>query len=387
MKLSPSATIPKKQQAPSKFIPIPFKRFEYGDLDKSEYETYTLRNIAADPNSSTFRINVPYYRGGRSGEEYILFKRNLEKVFTGQNVEDDATMFSIVRRLLQGAALATFNNKVAEYDEEIEEVFEVGMRAVRDAAFPKRAISKQKRYMRRHMHKGINTPFKTFLNRVQEINNYFAEMPPNVPVADGEVEEPPSGMPEDDLMDILEFACPTEWQKQMRLQDFDTSVKSFEELLNFCENLEELEELEKSQTSTKKPSAKKEGHKGKKSHSESSGKKYHCILHGHNNSHNTDDCAVMASQAKKMRGMYNAQPSDRKAKYKQTQELQAIVASSVARAIKGLSKKSRSSRKEVNAFEDMSLSEDSSTKSEEDVEDDSESAACDSTSSASTTSE
>ena len=55
MKLSKSVTIPRKQQASNIFVPIPFKRFEFGDLEKSEYETYTLKNIPADPNSSTFR--------------------------------------------------------------------------------------------------------------------------------------------------------------------------------------------------------------------------------------------------------------------------------------------------------------------------------------------
>ena len=136
MKLSESVTIPRKQQASNIFVPIPFKRFEYGELEKSDYETYTLRNVPDDPNSSTFRINVPYYRGGR-GEEYILFKRNLEKVFIGQNVQDDATRFSIMRRLLQGAALATFNNKVEEYEEEVEGVFISGLIVVCNAAFRK----------------------------------------------------------------------------------------------------------------------------------------------------------------------------------------------------------------------------------------------------------
>ena len=53
MKLSDSITIPKKQQASNIFVPIPFKRFEYGDLEKSEYETYTLKNRPTDPNTST----------------------------------------------------------------------------------------------------------------------------------------------------------------------------------------------------------------------------------------------------------------------------------------------------------------------------------------------
>ena len=380
MKLSESVTIPRKQQASNIFVPIPFKRFEFGDLEKSEYETYTLKNIPADPNSSTFRVNVPYYRGGR-GEQYILFKRNLEKIFAGQNVDDDATRFSIARRLLQGAALATFNTKIAEYEEENDAVFQIGLNAVRNAAFPKRAVSKQKRYMRRHMHKGITCSFKDFLHRVQEMNGYFQEMPPNVPVEDGEDEVAPEPMPDDDLMDILEFACPTGWQKQMRLQDFDTSQKTFSDLLDFCENLEELEELEQ-QTNTKKTGNKKDSGRTKKRKAESEyseSKKYYCMLHGTNTSHNSEDCTVLKSQAKKMKGMYKAQPNERRSQYKKTQELQAIVASSVARAIKSIKKKGKvnkltkksrkSSTDEFNAFETMSLSDDSdkSSNSEEEV--------------------
>ena len=372
MKLSEHVTIPRKVQPSNTFVPIPFKRFEYGDLDKSEYETYTLKNQPDDPNSSTFRVNVPYYRGGR-GEECILFRRNLEKVFVGQNVVTDAVKFSITRRLLQGAALATFNSKVDVYEDENDEVFTLGLIAVRNAAFPKRAISKQKRYMRRHMHKGVGTPFKTFLHRVQEMNGYFKEMPPNIPAEEGEVEVAPEGMPEDDIMDILEFACPTEWQKQMRLQDFDTSQRTPEELLDFCENLEELEELEQ-QKHTKKAGKESKAKTNKKRGSEKEKGTYHCMLHGVNSSHNTDECTVLKSQAKKMRGMCNAQPNDRKAKYKQQQELQAIVASSIAHAMKDLKKKKRKrsaestkSRKkssEVNAFENMSLSDDSEKVSE-----------------------
>ena len=156
----------------------------------------------------------------------------------------------------------------------------------------------------------------------------------------------------------------------MFLSTFDTSQKTFSDLIDFCENLEELEELEQ-QANTKKASTKKGGSKGKKRSAESDkgDKKYHCMLHGANNTHNTEDCSVMTNQAKKMRGMYNAQPTDRRAKYKQQQEIQAIVESSVARAIKGINKKRKgrtsskktrkSSRDEVNAFDNISVSGDS----------------------------
>ena len=51
---------------------------------------------------------------------------------------------------------------------------------------------------------------KEFLNCVVEMNDCLAEMPPSAPVEHGEVEDPPELMPEADVMDILEFACPDE---------------------------------------------------------------------------------------------------------------------------------------------------------------------------------
>ena len=102
------------------------------------------------------------------------------------------------------------------------------------------------------------------------------------------------------------------------------------------------------------------------------------MLHGTNTSHNSEDCTVLKSQAKKMKGMYKAQPNERRSQYKKTQELQAIVASSVARAIKSIKKKGKvnkstkkprkSSTDEFNAFETMSISDDSDMSSNSDKE-------------------
>ena len=106
-----SQKVPKKKSGDNHFTPIPFTRFECGNLNKAQIETCVLRNIPDDANSTTHRMNVPCCTGGL-GEEHVLFQRDVDKILSGQNVNDAATKFSILRRLLQGRALATLTTKL-----------------------------------------------------------------------------------------------------------------------------------------------------------------------------------------------------------------------------------------------------------------------------------
>mmetsp|Transcript_27525 Transcript_27525/g.41895 ORF Transcript_27525/g.41895 Transcript_27525/m.41895 type:complete len:449 (+) Transcript_27525:152-1498(+) len=113
-------------------------------------------------------------------------------------------------------ALTTFNNKVAECEAENDAVFEVAMNAVRNNAFSKRAVSKQKRHMRGQLHKTIDISMSDFLTRLFELNGHFQHFPPNVPAAEGDAKDQPEGLLEDDVMDILENEVPRSCQKKMR---------------------------------------------------------------------------------------------------------------------------------------------------------------------------
>ena len=344
--------------------PISYERFSYGDLDKSQYETYTLRNVPTDANSPTYRLAVPYFSNG-GGEEYILFKRNVEKVWKGQNIQENdfEQKYSMLRRLLQGAALAEFNNVANEYEDEDAEVFELCMRAVRDSAFPKRAATKQRRYLRRFVRKPPNVPIKEHTTRLLELNGYFPEFPPEAEPEEGEEETPPSILPPSDIAEIIEFGCPNSWTRFMRQQDFDPTQKTTAEFIQFLERCEEDESTqEKPSTSSEKKNSKK---RGRSETDSTTDKQYYCMLHGKNHTHDTNDCNILKSQAKKMRGMYDAQPKDRKAQYKKNQELNAIVKIAVARALESQEKRRKSRgasskkrhRADLKAFENLNLSE------------------------------
>ena len=49
--------------------------------------------------------------------------------------------------------------------------------------------------------------------------------------------------PKDDILGLVEFALPCEWQKHLIIQEFDSAGKSFKEIVEFCKHIETTEEI------------------------------------------------------------------------------------------------------------------------------------------------
>lgn len=50
-----------------------------------------------------------------------------------------------------------------------------------------------------------------------------------------------SKLPDDELLDLLEFGMPSTWQRSMTIQNFDPVDRSISEFVSFCELLEDTE--------------------------------------------------------------------------------------------------------------------------------------------------
>ena len=72
---------------------------------------FKLRNDPTDNTSGAYELTIPFFRDG-TPEQFLRFRKNLNKVFVGQNVTDGPGMFTIGRRLMDGDALAEFENFV-----------------------------------------------------------------------------------------------------------------------------------------------------------------------------------------------------------------------------------------------------------------------------------
>ena len=74
-----------------------------------------------------------------------------------------------------------------------------------------------------------------YVARISEMNSYLPLFPP---VA---TRTAPEKLPDDEIVNLLEFEVPNSWQKAMILQDFDPLQKTVREFIQFCKKLEQVE--------------------------------------------------------------------------------------------------------------------------------------------------
>lgn len=303
--------------------PIPLLRPSRPSLVKGQYETMKLRTNPTSTTSPIYELTVVYFGTG-TPEEWLKFKKSLDKVIDGQNLTNGPAKFALARRVLIGDALATFEASAVDKNE-TNDTFGECMDALTAHIFPARALQLQKRFMRRYLRKPKETSIREHVARAVEINGYL----PFFPQPRAGVE--PTKLDEDELLDILEFGCPSAWQKQMLLQNFDPMEHSMVEFVQFCERVELTEEplQEPTETKTKKKRRTENGNNGKKN----------CMLHGNDCGHTTEECRTLKAQAKRMKSTYESQHPEKKKAYKQKQELHALVMEAVESALKTGKKK------------------------------------------------
>ena len=95
---------------------------------------YKLRMAPTDNNLPMYELLVPYFSTGTC-KEYLKFCKNFKKVCKGQNITTGPAMFTLVRCLLKGEALMSFNNKAADITKMVENVNKC-LSAVRKGIFP-----------------------------------------------------------------------------------------------------------------------------------------------------------------------------------------------------------------------------------------------------------
>ena len=86
--------------------------------------------------------------------------------------------------------------------------------------------------MRRMMTKPRSVSIRKYAARLAEINGYLADFPPH------QANQP---LPVDELLEILEFAIPAEWQVQMTCHSIDPAQQTIAQFVQFCECLESTE--------------------------------------------------------------------------------------------------------------------------------------------------
>ena len=309
--------IPRKAPKGETPPPIPLERPEAKELDKGEYHTYKLRtNPTAGENSMLHSLDIPFFSNGKP-EEWLKFEKNLQKVFIGQAVTSGPAKIAIARSLLQGGALASFENSL-EGVNETNDTFRRAMHAVKAHVFPKNAAALQRRWLRRNVRKPATMTSREFIARLEEINAYIPLFPM------GPEENAHTKLEEEEIVDIVEHGIPRSWQNHwIATGGHNPEERTLAKITELCENMEAVELREgtgpKKEAKTTnsapggeqgQPGGKKNKKMGKRKSrddgaalSKPQGDGKYCMLHG-NSGHTTENCRVLQAKAKEMKEAY-----------------------------------------------------------------------------------
>jgi len=308
--------------------PLPLVQEDMVETDKLKLARFKLRTDPGDPNSPVYDFYMMKITGNEPIRFAIRFTTDIIKVCTGLNITAADATLRMYRELLQDEALNQFNNaytkqvekrhleaKAALYDQRIAagddvptatalanavavpapalDMITTGMQAVVTYMAPHKALSKQKRWMRRFCRKPADMTIRVFANHVTRINN--DELPLLPPFGNRRDQM----LSQDEIIDVIQNGIPRSWMREMDKQGFDPIEKTLAEVVDFCERMENAEgDFEPARNGGK--TNKSKDSKSKSKDKSNGGSKY-CLLHGDNHTHNTDDCLVLKKQAKALK--------------------------------------------------------------------------------------
>jgi hypothetical protein len=91
--------------------PILFKRSLWNkDAEGADTSTFKLRSNPSDKDSQLYELRARSFAAG-TVEQYILWKRDLDKIIKGQNMTRPKDKFEMARRVLYGDTLAVIDKE------------------------------------------------------------------------------------------------------------------------------------------------------------------------------------------------------------------------------------------------------------------------------------
>ena len=351
-----------KRRLEHQLPPIPIIEKELSEPRKGEFLKCWVYSDPSDYQSEKNYINVRIFKVG-TPESWLKIIEDIDTLNKGQALNYTSQRFTLARTILKGDARRAFEQeaKKAQGDDHNEDNFtdvdfDECIKAVTKHVFPRNALAIQKRWMRRWMCKPRSLTVRQYVARVMEIVSKFKYFP-------GYKAE--MAMTNDEIADVIANSVPSFWERMMVLQGFDILDKSIDELTDFLERVEATEAMESDLRTSKRPMAdrpqktgagKQGGAKqlqgpGRTAPFKNKRKEKWCVYHN-TDKHDLSECKVMLDQAKKMRSNWNntpRPPTDIRGRNKyfkprptsQTQDLNEMVDTAVARALDMASHRSR----------------------------------------------
>ena len=137
---------------------------------------------------------------------WLFWKDKSLNALDGQSISTDPLWYTFAERLLTGDAKATFNQAAMDIGILTVDNFNKVLLEMTKHAFPAFAFREQKRYLSRHPFKSRSINLRGVIIKLQELNAYLEEFPPDI---EGQETTP---LPADEIMDIIYHFMPTTWK-------------------------------------------------------------------------------------------------------------------------------------------------------------------------------
>jgi hypothetical protein len=286
-------------------------------LKKGTYSTFHLRTDPTVTTSPTYDFVVPYLYADSTVRQAVQFKKKINRVLTGLNVLTAHGKKNVIEQMLKDSLQALYNGAIRrEIDRQYQErldaaaddaararvlrptvdnaMLNLGWHAVMGYLAPPKALSRVKRYLRRHCRKPKDMTVRQYFTRLTEIND---EEIPQLPPFTGAAQK----LQPDEIVDILCHGCPSSWNKELTRQGKDPVDMTVYQILEFFENQEQTEDFHLVENKNDKKNSSNNNNKSKnKRKSDSDDSSKYCMLHG-KGSHSTDECKTLKSEAKRLK--------------------------------------------------------------------------------------
>jgi hypothetical protein len=289
---------------------------------KENLQTFELYSVPGDNTSVKYKITIRRLVGDESLRTAIAWCKDLTKLHTGLNLDArPVDKIRITMQILKDQALSAFctgidtgatiereaaanaaynaeadnTRKQAAYDAEMnkaltafhnDNALTTGINGMIKFYAPKKALQRVKRYLRREQRKPAGMKVRQYLQNLLRIN--FEEVP-FLPPFKGDTQ----CLTDDELVEIITFAVPKSWNREMDRQGKDPVDMTSWEVVEFLEQIEASEDFDNDNNTKKQAKKSKKDPKGKGN----GGGKY-CTIHGNGN-HTTDECRTIKSQIEK----------------------------------------------------------------------------------------
>ena len=369
-----------KREALLPLVPIPSE-----EMNSSNSVSYLLRVKPSDNDSPTYKKYVRVLSGSEDVRTVIQWSRDQAACITGLNLTDVGDQYTLTLNLLQGSAKTVYDTCITDRCEDTRRVqvaaaadnaARAAVRAATTISFlmaddlmeakktlltsliPKKIVAMVKRYLRRECRKPPGMSVRVYYQHLLRINNdELVLLPPF---------QADQNMGNDELIDILIYATPRSWSREMERQGFDPITSTLPQVVDFMERIEQAEDFDGQKvdhgqkTSTNSNKKKKSSDGGSKT----------CLIHGAG-THSSNECKVLQALAKdskkdgnpsggnKGKGKFGNKTWSRKAneaKEESKKDLAAFIKKAVAKGVqKELNntekKKKRKASFDMNAFD------------------------------------